>query len=369
MFSLTPSDEQKMIAETAGSFAREQVRPRAHEADEHGQIPADLLQAGWDLGLVGAVVPEAYGGAGMERAAVTGAMVAEELAFGDLAIALALLTPALFAYPVLSCGTDGQKAKYLPALNGPSPAALTAAVMEPTMNFDLSALATVAKKSGAGWTLDGKKCLVPLAATAERFLVYAAIDGQPGYENVGAFIVESGAAGLTVTERERWMGLGALPTAGLELAGVQVDAAARLGGDTGCDFGKLMSYARVALAAMAVGVARAANQYARDYAKERVAFGEPIAHKQAIAFMIAEDYMEIEATRLLVWEAAWRLDAGQDAFNAAYLAKLYADQMVLKAADDAVQTLGGHGYIREHPVELFLRNGRGFATFDGIAIV
>lgn len=369
MFSLTPSEEQKMIAETAGAFAREQVRPRAHEADEHGKIPADLLQAGWDLGLVSAVIPEACGGSGMDRSAVTGALVCEELAFGDLAIALALLAPGLFAYPVLTCGTDEQKTKYLPAACGGAPAALTAAVMEPAMNFDLSELKTTAKKSGAGWVLDGKKCFVPLAATAERILVYAAIDGKPGYENVGAFIVEKGAAGLTIGEPERWMGVQALPTAGLTLESVKVDDSARLGGDAGCDFGKLMSYSRVALAAMAVGVARAANEYARDYAKERVAFGEPIAHRQAISFMIAEDFMEIEAARLLVWEAAWRLDAGQDAFNAAYLAKLYADQMALKATDDAVQTLGGHGYIREHPVELFLRNARGFSTFDGIAIV
>jgi alkylation response protein AidB-like acyl-CoA dehydrogenase len=369
MFSLELSEEQRMILETARSFAKEQIRPRAHECDEHGHIPADLLRAGWELGLVSAVAPESCGGAGMERQAVTGAMVAEELAHGDLAVALALLTPALFAYPILTAGTDEQKQKYLACLAGTEPAAVTAAAMEPTMNFDLSALATKAEKKGAGWVLTGQKCLVPLASAAERFLVYAAKEGKPGYENLGAFIVEKDAPGLKVGERERWMGLAALETAGLTLAGVEVGPEALLGGEKGCDCGRLLSYSRVALAAMAIGVARAANEYARDYAKERVAFGEPIAHKQAIAFMIADDFMEIEAARLLTWEAAWRLDAGQEAFEAAYLAKLYTDQMAIKATDDAVQTLGGHGYIREHPVELFLRNARGFTTFEGIATV
>jgi acyl-CoA dehydrogenase len=148
-----------------------------------------------------------------------------------------------------------------------------------------------------------------------------------------------------------------------------VPAANRLGGDAGCDFAKLMNYSRVGLAAMAVGVARAAFEYARDYAKERRAFGVAIAQKQAIAFMLAEMALEIDATRLLTWEAAWKLDKGEEATREAYLAKNYAADMVLKVTDNAVQVLGGHGYIREHPVEMWLRNGRGFAAFEGLAMV
>jgi alkylation response protein AidB-like acyl-CoA dehydrogenase len=143
----------------------------------------------------------------------------------------------------------------------------------------------------------------------------------------------------------------------------------RLGGDKGYDFSRIMNCSRVALSAMAVGVARAAFEYSKDYAKERVAFGEPIASRQAIAFMLAEMAIEVDAARLMNWEAAWRLDRKEEATKESSLAKAYADDMVLMVTDRAVQVLGGHGYIREHPVELWLRNGRGFATFDGMAIV
>ena len=369
MFSLEPSEEQRMIQDTAKSFAAEQMRSRYRDCDEKGELPDDLLNGAWELGLVSAVVPEAHGGTGMERSAVTGAMMAEELAWGDLAMTLAMTAPALFAYPILTVGTDEQKKKYLPLLCQLQPAKLTAAVMEPLVNFDLSGLTCTAKAKGKGFVLNGRKCFVPLGGKAEKILVYAAKDGKPGYENVGGFIVERGQKGLTVGERERNMGLAALHTVELELQDVEVGAEAVLGGDQGCDFARLMSYSRVALSAMALGVARAANEYALNYAKERVAFGEPIAHRQAISFMIADGFMELEAARLLIWEAAWRLDAGKDAFKEAYLAKLYTDQVVVKCTDDAVQTLGGHGYIREHPVELWLRNGRGFSTFEGLATV
>lgn len=369
MFSLELSEEQRMIQDTAKSFAAEQLRPRARDCDEKGALPEDLLASAWELGLVSAVVPEELGGGGMKRSAVTGAIMLEELAWGDLALALAMTAPALFAYPVLTVGTEAQKKKYLPLLLETKPAPLTAAVIEPAISFDLSELACQAKKKGAGFLLSGKKCLVPLGSSAQSFLVYAAVDGKPGYENVAGFIVERGQKGLKIGGRERNMGLAGLDTVELELSEVEVGGDAVLAGGPSCDFAKLMSYSRVALGALAVGVARAAQEYALEYAKVRVAFGEPIAHRQAIAFMIADDYMEIESGRLLTWEAAWMLDAGKDAFKESYLAKLYTDQVVVKATDDAVQTLGGHGYIREHPVELWLRNGRGFSTFDGLATV
>jgi acyl-CoA dehydrogenase len=369
MFSLEPSEEQRMIRETARSFAAERMRPVARACDEKGEILGDLLEAAWELGLVSAAIPEAYGGAGMERSAVTGALVMEELGWGDLSIAMAMMAPALFAYPLLSDGTEEQKQKYLPLVCGGSPARLTAALVEPVLQFDASSLAATAALRGGRYVLSGKKCFVPLGGSADVFLVYAALEGRPGYEHVGGFIVERGKKGLAIGQRERNMGLKALDTVELECDQVEVGEEAVLGGAKGCEFARIMSYSRVALCALAIGVARAANEYARDYAKERIAFGEPIAHKQAISFMIAEDYMDIEAARLLTWEAAWRLDTGRDAFKEAYLAKLFTDQMVVKATDNAVQTLGGHGYIREHPVELWLRNGRGFSAFEGMATV
>jgi len=244
------------------------------------------------------------------------------------------------------------------------------------MHFDLSQLTTTVAEQGGGYVLRGRKAFVPLAQDSETLLVYArradhtpGPDPLEGYRAVEGFLVERGAAGLEISDPEKNMGLKALRTHELTLNDVRVGAEARLGADQGIAFARLMNRSRVALGALAVGVARAAYDYAREYAKERKAFGVAIAQKQAIAFMLAEMAIEIDATRLLVWEAAWKLDRGEEATRESYLAKHYAANMALKVCDNAVQVLGGHGYIRDHPVELWLRNARGFAAFEGMAIV
>jgi len=369
MVSFQPSEEQQLVRDTVAAFAQEQIRPQAHEADEKGVVPSDVVQQGWELGLVHSAIPEAYGGAGDTRSAVTGVLVAEELAWGDLSIAMHLLAPRLLLYPVLHMGTAEQKERILKPYTGAQFRAGSAAVMEPSFDFDLAALTAKAQRQDGAYVINGAKCYVPLGDDAEHLLVYARTDDREGYESVGGFLVEKGTAGVTVVEREKNMGLKALATHELTFESCRVPVANRLGGDAGCNFATLMNYARVGLAAMAVGVARAAFEYARDYAKDRKAFGVAIAQKQAIAFMLAEMALEIDATRLLVWEAAWKLDRSEDATREAYLAKNYAANMVMKVTDNAVQVLGGHGYIREHPVEMWARNGRGFAIFEGLAIV
>lgn len=369
MISFQPSEEQQLIRDTVADFAKEQIRPLAHEADEKGDIPSAVIQAGWDLGLVQSALPEEFGGAGDTRCAVTGTLVAEELAWGDLSIALHLLAPRLLAYPVMEMGTADQKERILRTFAGSGFSAATAATMEPRMDFDLSDLKTTARRENGSYVLNGGKCYVPLGGESQHVLVYAHTGEAEGYQGVGGFLVEQGSAGLKVVEREKNMGIKALATHEIVLDNCKVAAANRLGGEQGCDFSKLMNYSRIGLAAMAVGVARAAFEYARDYAKERKAFGVFIAQKQTIAFMLAEMALEIDAARLLTWEAAWKMDRGEDATRESYLAKNYAANMVLKITDNAVQVLGGHGYIREHPVELWLRNGRGFAVFEGLTIV
>ena len=369
MLSFQPSEDQELIRDTVAAFAREQVRPQARDADESGAIPAALIQQGWELGLVQSAIPEAYGGAGDTHSAVTGALIAEELAWGDLSIALHLLAPRLIAYPVIECGTPEQQTQVLKTYAGVEFRAGTAALVEPRFDFDVTELATTAQRDNGSYVLNGTKCFVPLGADAEHVLVYAAEDGRAGLDAVGAFLVNKDTPGLRVVEREKNMGLKALATHELALENCRVPVANRLGGDAGCDVARLVNCSRVGLAAMAVGVARAAFEYARDYAKDRRAFGVAIAQKQVIAFMLAEMALEIDATRLLTWEAAWKLDRGEDATREAYLAKNYAANMVLKVTDNAVQVLGGHGYIRDHLVELFLRNGRGFAAFEGLVML
>jgi alkylation response protein AidB-like acyl-CoA dehydrogenase len=364
MISFTPNDEQQLIIETVRRYATERVRPAAHDADENGATPPEIIETGWELGLLPSAIPEQYGGFGDEHSALTGALAAEELGYGDLAIGLYLLTPNLFGIPLLHCGTEEQKKQWLPKLTDATFVPATAALIEPRWDFDPHALGTTAEREQSYYVLNGHKAYVPLAADAQAMLVYAREGGA-----TQAFIVEKGARGVTMLQREKNMGIRALPTYEVKLEDVRVPREARLGGETGCNANLLLNYSRIALAALAVGVARGAFEYAREYAKQREAFGRPIAQYQAIAFMLAEMAIEVDAARLMAWEAAWTLDQGKDATQTAALAKQYADEAVLFVTDRAVQVLGGHGYIREHPVERWLRNGRGFTTFLGLAMI
>jgi acyl-CoA dehydrogenase len=365
MVSFQPTEEQQLIREMVASFASEQIRPAARDADETGVVPEAIIQQGWELGIVNAAIPEQYGGSGEVPSAVTGSLLCEELAWGDLSIALHLLAPRLLIYPLLFAGTDEQKKRILPQFVDRGFRSASAATMEPSFGFDLGELATRAQRQNGSFVLNGSKCYVPLGASADYVLTYARTEAG----RTDGFLVEKGAAGVTRVEREKHMGLKGLATDEMEFVRCVVPAPNQLGGEPGCDFKALMNRSRVGLAAMAVGVARAAYEYARDYAKDRKAFGVAIAQKQAIAFMLAEMAIEIDATRLLTWEAAWKLDRGEDATREAVLAKQYGANMVLKVTDNAVQVLGGHGYIREHPVEMWLRNGRGFAVFEGLVMI
>jgi alkylation response protein AidB-like acyl-CoA dehydrogenase len=243
------------------------------------------------------------------------------------------------------------------------PPALTAALSEPKIQFNPRKLSTTAIVEGDAYVLQGTKCLVPSAGSADVFLIYADEDGK-----TQAFIVPRATEGLEVGEREKLMGINALPTFRLEINDCRIPVENKLGGEAGIDFDLILNHGRVALGAAAVGLAKAGYDYALDYAKNRVQFDEPIAHRQSIAFLLADMAIEVDAARLLVWETAWKLDQGEDATREATLMKSYVDDVVVQIADRAVQTLGGYGYIREYPVELWLRNARGFASFDGLAM-
>lgn len=361
MYSFEPSDEQKLLIETARRYATDELRKAAHDAEEKRELPLPLVNKGWELGILHASIPEAYGGFG-ERSALTGALAAEEFAYGDLAGALAIGTPSLFALPILLAGSEEQKKQYLPPVIAAEWKPYTAALIEPVFDFDPNDLKTTAKADGSDYILTGEKTFVPFAAQAETMIVFAKLE-----EETKGFIVPRGATGLQVPEeREKLMGLNALPFYRVKLDGVRVPQSNLLPGD----FAPILDASRVAVASMAIGVAKAAFEYSRDYAKERDVFGVKVAQKQAIAFMFAEMATEIEAIRLLVWEAAWAIDnKKEDASQKAYLALTGAVDMAMMVTDRAVQILGGHGYIRDHPVELWMRNGRGFAMFTGLAMV
>jgi acyl-CoA dehydrogenase len=361
MISFTPTEDQQQLIETIRRFAKNDMQPAAHDADEHNHVPANLINKGWDLGLLPTAIPEELGGLG-EMSAITGALAMEELAYGDLSTSLQVMSPALFAYPLVLYGTEEQRTEHLPKFLEERPPHYTAAFLEPGIFFDPNELKTTASANGEKVVLNGTKAYVPLASSAEWLLVYAR-DTETG--RVDGYIVNVEAAGVQIGERERLMGIRALPTHQVCFTNTEID----LNNKVSIDYPALLNRFRVALAAAAVGVARASFEYARDYAKQRVQFGVPIAQKQAIAFMLAEMAIEIDSARLLAWEAAWKLDEGEDATREAYLAKQYADKAAMFVTDSGVQTLGGYGFIREYPVERYLRNARGFATFDGLAIV
>jgi alkylation response protein AidB-like acyl-CoA dehydrogenase len=365
MYSFEPNEEQQMLMDAVGKYAGNDLRAAAHDAEENRELPKKLISKGWELGLLQASIPESYGGFG-ERSAVTGALAVEEMAYGDLAGALAVMTPSLFTTPILLTGSEEQKQEYLPKVIEGGWMPYTAALIEYAFDFDPAALKTTAKADGDSYLLSGEKAFVPFAKDAEAMIVYANLNGV-----TQGFIVPKDAAGLTVADdREKLMGLNALPMYRVKLDNVTVPAVNRLGGASGHDFDLILSSMRIASAAAAVGLAKASFEYSKNYAKEREAFGVKIAQKQAIAFMLAEMATEIEAIRLLTWEAAWKLDAQkEDSCVHAYLAFSGGCDMAMTVTDRGVQVLGGHGYIREHPVELFMRNGRGFPMLLGLAIV
>ena len=359
-FSMTP--EQKMLVDTVHRYAEKQMRPIHREAEESKAAPEDAIRTGWELGLLPGSIDAEYGGFG-EYSALTSALYLEELGWGDVGISLHLLTPNLFAIPIALFGSSKQKQAYLPKFCDETFPRATAAIIEPVIQFDPANLATTAEKDSDGFVINGKKTMVPLADKAEFFLVYAAESGT-----TQAYIVPGDAPGITVGSRVAMMGAHALAVYNVEFENVRVTKADRLGGLKGIRLNRLLTVSRLNLTALAIGQAKAAYEYALKYAKERVAFGEPIAHRQSIAFMLANMITEIESVRLLLWEAAYKFDNNEDATRSAYLAKEYADKMVLEVTDGALQVLGGHGYIREYPVELWLRNGRGFAAWNGLVM-
>jgi len=320
MIDIRLDEDQTLIQETVRSFALEQVRPAAHEAEESRSIPQGLVGQAWELGLVQASIPEEYGGQGRSTA-VTGAVIAEAMAEGDLAFALHALSPRLVIDPVLHLGTEEQKKRVLRDYCSRTFVPGSAAVLESNWNFAFNRMRTTAKKAGAEWVLQGEKCFVPLAKDAPWMVVYARDDQG----TTGAFLVAQGTPGVEIGEREKHMGVQALETYEVKLDECRVPESARLGNDAM----PILRRARVAQSAMAVGVAKASLDYAINYAKERDAFGVKIGQKQAIAFMLANMAIEVDAARLLNWEAAWKLDENDSAVREVTLAHRYAADAVM----------------------------------------
>ncbi len=366
MISFGLTEEQDLLRDTVREFAAGEMRELGRPADEAGAVPDEFLEKVWELGLLNFTISEELGGGGFDRSPVTSAIVLEELAFGDAGLAVAASAPSLFVNAVLDHGTEEQQQTYLPLFTRSAPHAAALALHEQSFAFDVSSTRTLAEPKGDGFRLSGTKRLVALGDRASHFLVVARTGAREGLDGLDAFFVPRDAAGLSI-DAERTMGLRAVPFARLELDGVEVPGGARLGGEDGIDVRRLVSAARAGSVALALGQSRAMFELAVPYAKQRVAFDQPIAQKQTIAFMLAEMQIELNAMRWLLWKAASDLESGVDATRSTQLAQTYATREAMKIADNGLQVYGGHGYIRDYPIEMWYRNTRSLTVLESIA--
>jgi alkylation response protein AidB-like acyl-CoA dehydrogenase len=356
LFDLEPTDEQAMLVEALSAFAADRLRPAAQAADEACAAPDGLAAEASEIGVALLGVPEELGGLTEERSAVTAVLAAEALArHGDMGLAVALLAPAGVAAALARFGDASQQATYLPAFTGDDVAPAALAVLEAGALFDPFAPATTARRAGGDWILDGEKALVPLGASAELLLVAASTDDGPA-----AFIVEDGFT----AQPDPAMGVRAAATARVRLDGVKGELLC-----AGDDYAELIDRARVAWCALTAGTARAVLDHVIPYVNERTAFGEPISHRQAVAFTVADMAIEAEGMRLVTLRAAGLLDQEREAAHAVALARRLCADKGPAIGSHGVQLLGGHGYVKEHPVERWYRDLRASGVMDGALAV
>lgn len=365
LFDLTPDDDQKMIVETVSEFAEEILRPAAHDADEAAAYPADLIARAAELGITAVNVPEDFDGIAEHRSTVTNALVAEALAYGDMGLALPILAPGGVASALTHWGSADQQATYLKEFAGENVPQACVAIAEPHALFDPTALKTTAVRTPSGYRLSGVKSLVPAAADAELFIVAAQLNGKPAL-----FIVEASSAGLTV-KADPSMGIRAAALGQVELDNVAVPLSARLGEDGASDqdYSEAIALSRLGWAALAVGTSHAVLDYVIPYIKERQAFGEPIAHRQSVAFMTANIAIELDGLRLITWRGAARAEQGLPFAREAALARKLGTDKGMQIGLDGVQLLGGHGYTKEHPVERWYRDLRAIGVAEGVVVL
>jgi alkylation response protein AidB-like acyl-CoA dehydrogenase len=365
LFDLTPSDEQQMLQESFKAFGADQLRPAALSADTAAKAPDELLAQAGELGLTMLGVPEELGGAVSERSSVTSVLAAEALAHGDMGLAVALLAPAGVAAALALWGDGDQQATYLPALVGEeTPIAASIAIQEPRALFDPLDLKTVARREGDDFVLDGIKSLVPLAETAELLVVAARLEGHGPV----LLLVEPSTRGVLV-KAAPGMGVRAAATGDVLFEGVRLPARALLGDGDPTVYAAAVRRARLAWCALSLGTAQAVLDYVIPHVNERVAFGEPISNRQSVAFMVSNIATELEGMRLTTLRAASRLDAGKDAAREVAIARTLCAEKGAQIGSDGVQLLGGHGYVKEHPVERWYRDLRAVGVCEGALLV
>jgi acyl-CoA dehydrogenase len=361
-FTLT--DEQKDLRELAHSFAEKEMRPVAWEYDVDGTWPQDVLDKAYEVGLMNTHIPEAYGGPGLDY--LSGCVIEEEIGWGCSGIGTSLMANGLAAAPVTLGGTEEVKKKYLGMLTEGNKLA-SFCLTEPDAGSDVSGMKTRAVKKGDKYVISGSKCFITNGTYADWFTVYAKTDPESGHRGISAFVVDANLPGVTVDKKEDKMGQRASNTATISFDEVEIPAENLLAEENkGFKLAMMtLDRTRPGVASMAVGIARAAFEFAAEYSKERVQFGVPIAMHQAIQFMIADMSTKVDAGRLLTWNSAVLLDQGKRNTLVSSQAKRFAADSAMEVTTDAVQVYGGYGFIKEYPVEKLMRDAKIMQLYEG----
>ncbi len=364
MVDFTLTDEQKDLRELAHNFADKEIRKVAWEFDKEGTWPQEIIEKAWEVGLMNTHIPEAYGGPGLDY--LSGCIIEEEMGWGCSGIGTSLMANGLASAPITLGGSEETKKKYLGALCE-SPKLASFCLTEPDAGSDVSGMKTRAVKKGDKYVISGSKCFITNGTYADYFTVYAKTDPEGGHRGISAFVVEADLPGVTVDKKEDKMGQRASNTATISFDEVEIPAENLLGEENkGFKLAMMtLDRTRPGVSAMAVGIGRAATEFATDYSKERVQFGVPIAMHQAIQFMIADMATKVEASRLLVWESAVQLDQGLRNSKVSSMAKRFAADSAMEICVDAVQVYGGYGFIKEYPVEKLMRDAKIMQLYEG----
>ncbi|HEX6797289.1 MAG TPA: acyl-CoA dehydrogenase family protein [Ktedonobacterales bacterium] len=365
MIDFTLTDEQHEMQSLAHEFAEREIRPVAAELDEKEEFPWELVKKAGELGLTTFAFPEAIGGLGITDE-LTNCIITEELSWGCAGVATVLGGTHLASIPILLAGSEEQRHRLLKPIverNGLCAMALT----EPGAGSDVAAMTTTARHDGESYVLNGSKRFITNGGIADLYVVFATVDRAAGYRGVTAFIVPGDAPGLSGGKKEKKLGIRCSHTGEVNLDEVRVPVENRLG-DEGSGFKLAMTMldrSRPMVAAIALGIARAAYEYARDYAKERVQFGQPIAANQGIQFMLADMATKVQAARLMTWWSAKVTETRRPYLYESSMAKNFASDAAMEVTTDAVQIFGGYGYIREYPVEKLFRDAKITQIYEG----
>ena len=366
---MIPNEDEIQIREMARQFAQERLRPFAADWDRDHSFPAEAIQEMAQLGFLGMLVPEEWGGAATGHVAY--AMALEEIAAGDGACSTIMsVHNSVGCMPILKYGSDEQKQRFLrPLASGEMIGAF--ALTEPQAGSDASGLRTRARREGDDYVLNGAKQFITSGNYAGVVIVFAVTDPQAGKKGISAFIVPTDIPGYQVVRTEEKMGQHASDTCQIQLDEVRIPASLRLG-EEGEGYRIALSNlegGRIGIAAQSVGMARAAFEVARDYARERQAFGKAIIEHQAVAFRLADMATQIAVARQMVHHAAGLREAGMPCLVEASMAKLFASEMAEKVCSSAIQTLGGYGYLKDFPVERIYRDVRVAQIYEGTSDV